>query len=99
MKSGYDLPGLFQFLTQTPEQGLRKMLVDGKPMTDVHFSMMLKILRAGGESDFCGYADQKSFPKIKFSPNELKLKDKFWDDCFVTFQSRGVLNPAATTAA
>ena len=96
--SSYDLPGLYQFLSQTPEQGLRKMLVDQKPMTDVHFSLMIKVVRTG-EPAFCEHADKKDFPKIKFSPNETKLKDKFWDDCFQTFKARGILNPAAPKAA
>lgn len=97
--SAYDLPGLYQFLAHTPEQGLRKMFVDQKPMTDVHFSLLLKVVRAGGETEFCGWAEKKEFPKIKFSPNETKLKDKFWDDCFQTFKARGILNPATPKAA
>lgn len=94
----YDLPGLYQFLAHTPEQGLRKMFVDQKPMTDVHFSLLMKIVRAG-ETEFCSHADKKDFPKLKFSPNETKLKDKFWDECFTTFKARGILNPAGVKAA
>jgi hypothetical protein len=99
MSSPYDLPGLYQFLTQTPEQGLRKMFVDGKPMTDVHFSLLLKVLRSGQEADFCAHAEKTDFPKVKFSPNETKMKEKFWADCFATFQSRGILNPSSAKAA
>lgn len=99
MASQYDLSGLYEFLSQTPEQGLRKMVVDGKPMTDVHFSMLLKVLRSGGQNEFCEHADKKDFPKIKFSPAETKLKDKFWDDCFTTFKNRGFLNQAVPTKA
>lgn len=96
--SQYDLPGLFDFLSNTPEQGLRKMLVDQKPMTDVHFSLLLKVVRSGDQNNFCELADKKDFPKVKFGPAEQKLKDKFWDDCFKTFQSRGLLNPAVKAA-
>ena len=42
--SQYDIPGLYDFLHQTPEQGLRKMLVDNKTFTEPHFN--LKIGRA-----------------------------------------------------
>jgi hypothetical protein len=97
--SDYDLPGLYQFLAHTPEQGLRKMFVDQKPMTDVHFSLLMKVVRTDGEKEFCEHADKKDFPKVKFSPNETKLKDKFWDDCFQTFKARGILNPAQPKAA
>ena len=97
--SGYDLPGLYQFLAHTPEQGLRKMFVDQKPMTDVHFSLLFKLVRHSGEAEFCLHADKQDFPKLKFSPNEIKLKDKFWADCFQTFTARGILNTAKPKVA
>lgn len=92
--SQYDLNGLFEFLQQTPEQGLRKMLVDNKPMSDVHFNLLMKVLRSGNAETFVAHADKSDFPKVKLGPAELKLKEKFWSDCFQTFQSRGILNPS-----
>ena len=97
--SQYDLPGLYQFLAQTPEQGLRKMLTDPKSFTDVHFNMMMKIVRACDESHFCEHVEKTDFPKIKFSANEIKLKEKFWNDLLAICQSRGLLNPAQKMAA
>lgn len=97
--SDYDYNGLFQFLAHTPEQGLRKMLVDQKPFGDVHFSLMQKIVRAGGENEFVELAKNQSFPKIKFSPNEIKLKENFWKDLTATCTSRGILGPAIAKAA
>lgn len=93
--SQYDLVGLYDFLQQTPEQGLRKMLVDGKPMTEAHFNLMVKIVRGCNAADFAAHADKADFPKIKFGPSEVKIKEKFWADCFQTFKARGLLNPAA----
>lgn len=95
----FDLPGLFEFLTQTPEQGLRKMLVDGKPMSDVHFSLLIKILRTTSVEDFSKHCEAGDLPKLKMSPGEIKIKEKFWKDCFQTFSSRGILNPAAPKKA
>lgn len=95
--SQYDVPGLFQFLSQTPEQGLRKMLVDNKPMSDSHFSLLLKITRAGAESQFCDHFEKKDFPKVKMGPAEQKIKDKFWDDCIVAFKARGILQPSVAS--
>ena len=92
--SQYDLPGLYQFLQQTPEKGLRQMLVDQKPIGDVHFNLLIKVIRACDEVKFCEHAEKKDFPKIKLGPAEIKIKEKFWEDCFQTFQSRGLLNPA-----
>ena len=89
--SQYDASGLFQFLAHTPEQGLRKMLVDQKPMTDAHFNLMLKVVRAGDEKLFVEHFEKKDFPKVKFGPAEMKVKDKFWDDLIKTCESRGIL--------
>lgn len=93
----YDYKGLYDFLTQTPEQGLRKMLVDPKSFTDVHFSLLTKIVRAG-ETEFMNCAGGATFPKLKMSPNEIKLKEVFWRDVNATCTSRGIL-AAATKAA
>ncbi len=92
--NSYDLPSLHQFLMSTPESGLRKLFVDQKPMTDIHFNMLMKVVRASTEDAFSGYVEMNDFPKIKYSPNEIKLKENFWKDCFLTFSSRGILNPA-----
>lgn len=92
--SQYDLPGLYDFLQHTPEQGLRKMLVDGKPMTDVHFSLLLKVVRGCKVEEFSAHCEKEDFPKLKFGPAEMKLKEKFWKDCMTAFNSRGLLGPA-----
>jgi len=97
--SQWDLPGLYQFISSTPENGLRKMLVDNKPMNEVHFSFLMKIVRACDESAFCQHVEANDWPKIKFTPSEIKLREKFWGDCFRTFESRGILNPANKKAA
>lgn len=92
--SQYDLNGLYEFLAHTPEQGLRKMLVDQKPMGDVHFNLLLKVVRAGNAEQFCKHVEASDFPKVKMGPAEIKLKENFWKDCFKTFEARGLLNPA-----
>lgn len=95
----YDLPGLFDFLAHTPEAGLRKMLIDNKTFTDVHFTMMMKMVRNCNAEKFAEHAEKADFPKIKFGPAETKLKEKFWNDCFTTLSSRGLLNPAEKKSA
>lgn len=97
--SQYDVAGLFEFLAHTPEQGLRKMLVDQKTFTDTHFQMMLKIVRSGDANAFTEHFEKKDFPKIKFGPAEMKLKDKFWDDCITATMAKGILQPAIATKA
>lgn len=97
--SQYDVTSLYEFLQHTPEQGLRKMLVDGKPFTDVHFSLMIKIVRGCDVATFTKHFEAKDFPKIKFGPAETKLKEKFWADCVTCFNSRGLLGPAVAKPA
>jgi hypothetical protein len=95
--SQYDLPSLYDFLLHTPEQGLRKMLVDGKPMTESHFSLLLKVVRGCKVEEFATHCEKEDFPKIKFGPAETKIKEKFWKDCMAAFATRGLLNPAVAT--
>ena len=90
----YDVPGMYDFITNTPESGLRKMLVDNKSFTEVHFNMLLKIVRNCDETKFSDHAEKSDFPKIKFGPNEIKLKEKFWADCFSCLAAKGLLNPS-----
>jgi hypothetical protein len=96
--SQYDLKSLYEFIIQTPEQGLRKVLVDGKTMTDVHCNLLLKIARACSEADFSGHFEKKDYPKIKYGPAEMKIKEKFWDDCTTVLTARGLLAPASKAA-
>ncbi len=88
----YDYNGLYQFLHQTPEQGLRKMLVDPKGFTEVHFNLLIKTVRACPEPEFAGHAQKETFPKLRLSPAETKIKDTFWKECNKTCISRGILS-------
>lgn len=97
--SQYDVASVYQFLLHTPEQGLRKMLVDNKPFSDVHFNLMLKIIRGCDEAAFTQHFEKCDFPKVKMGPAEMKIKEKFWADCVSCLNSRGLLSPAQKAAA
>lgn len=97
--SQYDVPNLYSFLQQTPEAGLRKMLVDNKPFSEVHFNLMMKVVRACNEAQFTEHFEKQDYPKCKFNPNEIKLKEKFWADAITCWNSRGLLTPAVATKA
>ena len=99
MSQKYDVPNLYNFLTQTPEAGLRKMLVDNKPFTEAHFNLMMKIVRGCNESQFTEHFDKQDFPKVKMNANDIKLKEKFWADAVTTWNNRGLLTPAVATRA
>ncbi len=99
MSQKYDVPNLYNFLIHTPEPGLRKMFVDNKPFSEVHFNLMMKIVRACDEATFTQHFEAQDYPKIKCSPAEIKLKEKFWADSMKCWDSRGLLTPAVATRA
>lgn len=98
MNTNYDANLLHQFLIQTPESALRKMLTD-KTFTEVHFNMLIKILRSTNETQFCDHFYNGTYPKAKFNANEINLKEKFWDACVKALNSHGLLSPAQKVAA
>jgi hypothetical protein len=94
----YDSHSLHDFLFHTPENGLRKMLIDRKNMTDVHCNLLFKIVKSTSPEQFSEYFNKKEFPKLRFGPAEQKIKEKFWDDCVATLLERGLLQPATSAA-
>lgn len=99
MSQKYDVPNLYNFLTQTPETGLRKILVDNKPFTEAHFNLMLKVVRGCNEAQFTEHFDKQDFPKVKMNASDVKIKEKFWSDAIATWNNRGLLTPAVPTRA
>jgi hypothetical protein len=95
----YDMHSLHDFLFHTPESGLRKMLIDRKNITDVHCNLLFKIVKSTSPDQFAEHFEKKDFPKLRFGPAEMKIKEKFWDDCVATLLERGILQPAVQKAA
>lgn len=93
--SQYDALGLYDFLFHTPENGLRKMLIDRKNMTDVHCNMLLKIVKSCTAEQFSSHFEKQDFPRIRLSNAEEKIKERFWNDCTATLLERGVLQKAS----
>lgn len=97
--SQYDTQSLYDFLFHTPEGGLRKMLVDNKNMTAVHCGLLIKIVKSCPENVFSAHFEKRDFPKLRFGPAELKIKEKFWDNCVTVLLERGILQPISQKAA
>jgi len=93
--SQYDTESLHDFLINTPEGGLRKILVDREKTTDVHCNMLVKIARACNAAQFGEHFEKQDFPKIRMSANEEKIKEKFWASCTALLLERGLLQPLA----
>lgn len=93
--SQYDSYSLYDFLYHTPESGLRKILIDRKNMTDVHFNLLFKIVKSVTADKFVEHFEKKDFPRVRITPAETKIKEKFWDDCVATLLERGLLQPGS----
>jgi hypothetical protein len=57
------------------------------------------VVRAGAGNEFMTHFEKQDFPKVKMSPAEQKVKEKFWSDCLTTLKARGLLTPMATPQA
>jgi len=85
-----DLNTLHNFLLQTPESNLKRMLIEGK-MTEVHLRLLVKIAKNTGHEDFKRCYENKEFPRIKTTAAENNIKETFWDICAATLQTRGLI--------
>ncbi len=97
--SQYDTYVLYDFLFHTPESGLRKMLIDRNRITDVHCNLLFKIVKNCTPEQFGEHFDNQTFPKIRTSPAEDKVKEKFWENVTAVLAERGVLQPAQAQKA
>jgi hypothetical protein len=91
--SQYDTHSLHDFLLNTPEGGLRKIIVDRAKTTDVHCNLLVKVARACNAEQFSEHFNKQDFPKLRMSAGEEKIKEKFWTDCTSVLIERGLLQP------
>lgn len=91
MYSQDELSTLYGFLKSTSEGNLRKMVLGGR-MTEAHFKMMMKVVRATTEPEFIQCFEQANYPKIKFTPPEHGLKEALWPICAEAFARVGLLS-------
>jgi hypothetical protein len=97
MYSEQDLMSLYDFLRQTPEGHLKKMMVNAK-MTEAHLRILLKVVRGSSNQEFVQYALNGNLPKIKLSPAELAAKESLWGVCLEQCSALGLISKAAKTA-
>lgn len=91
MYSQDELSTLYGFLKSTSENNLRKMVLGGR-MTESHFKMMMKVVRATTEPEFIQCFESGSIPKIKLTPPEHGLKEALWPICAEAFARVGLLS-------
>ena len=86
-----------QFLKQTPEGNLRKMLVDAQ-LTDAHFRLFMKLAKGGPEADFVEAFTNENMGKLRLNAKENPLREVLWPVCKKKLTALGLL-PAAAKAA
>ncbi len=99
MALNFDHSTIYNFLKDTPEKGLRQMFVNKAGFTDVHFGLMMKVVRACNEAQFAEHIEKNDFPKIKFGNAEEKLKETFWKSAVSAFEAKGLIQPAGKAKA
>lgn len=95
MFSHDELATLYGFLKSTSEGNLRKMVLGGQ-MTEAHFKMLMKVVRATTEPEFIQCFEAASYPKIKFTLPEHGLKEALWPICAAAFERVGLLSSPQT---
>lgn len=98
MYSESDIVSVYNFLKDTPEGPLKKMLVGGE-MTDPHLRMLLKMVRGCSEGEFVEAFNAESIPKVRLNPNEYPMKETIWPICKRKLQSVGLLGAEVKQAA
>ncbi len=88
---------LCDFLKQTPEGNLRKMLV-ATDLTDAHFRLLMKLAKGGPEADFVEAFTKEDMGKLRLSAKEAPLKETVWPVCKKKLVALGLL-PAEKKAA
>ncbi len=91
--SQYDTDSLYQFLTSTPEKGLKSILID-KQFTEIHFNILMKMTRSVNQDQFGVIFSKQEFSKVRFNDKENLVKPKFWKDCESCLNARGLLSAA-----
>lgn len=90
MYSNDDISSLHNFLTQTPEGALRKMLM-GAEMTEGHFRLLVKLAKGADEANFIECFNNENMGQLRLSPKESPLKDTFWAVCKKKFTALGLI--------
>jgi hypothetical protein len=84
-----DLVMVHDFLKQTGESNIRKMM---KEISPVHVGLLMKLVHVCKDSEFAEHCEKNTFPKFKMNRNEEKLKETFWTDCCKAFITKGLVS-------
>lgn len=86
-----EVNSVYEFINNTAEGNLRKMLVNDQ-MTDAYFRVFLKIGKLYTQADFVEAFTGETIPRMKLSPKEREIKETFWPICKKRLEDLGFLN-------
>ncbi len=92
MHTPEEIISVCEFLKQTPEGSLKKMLVAGD-VTEAHFRLLMKLAKGGPEADFVEAFTKEDMGKMRLSSKEAPLKETLWPVCKKKLMALGLLPP------
>lgn len=97
MYSQDELMSIYTFMKSTGEGNLKKMLVSGK-FTELHFKVLMKIVRSCKDTEFADHWINNTFPRLKLAGPEIAVKEALWGLSVDAFVTVGLLNKTAKAA-
>jgi hypothetical protein len=98
MHTPEEIKSLCDFLKQTPEGSLKKMLVANE-LTEAHFRLLMKLAKGAPEDDFVLAFNNEDMGKLRLSAKEIPLKETLWPICKKKLMTLGLLPAEAKAAA
>lgn len=86
------IENIHQFLRHTPEERVRRSLLDPRLFTAAEARLALKIARACDVPEFAVHFKLEDFPRIRMTVAETKIRDTFWPRLKAMLRARGLLD-------
>ncbi len=86
-----DIVGVCDYLKNTPEQPLRKMMI-AADFSEVQFRLLLKLAKGSAEAEFISAFELENFGKLKLKPDEIQIREVFWPLAKKKLGQIGLLN-------
>lgn len=92
MHSETDISSVYDYLKDTPESALRKMMV-GQDFNENYFRVLMKIVRGCSQNEFIEVMNAETIPKVRLTPAEVPLKEHIWPLTKKKLSLLGLLGP------
>ena len=86
-----EIERIHEFLLHTPEERVRRVLLDPASFTAAEARLALKIARSCDIEEFAVHFRREDFPNVRTNAAELKVRDTFWPRLKAMLRTRGLL--------